>query len=364
MALQGKGMFTWKIRACENGDTNAIANLAHDCGFSHVLVKIADGTYSYNIDENGIDLVPPLVTALRARGIKVWGWHYIYGDYPIGEANKAIQRIQQNDLDGYVIDVEGEYKQPGKKAAAARFMDRLRSALPKLPVALSSYRFPSYHPRVPWKEFLEKCDFNMPQVYWQYSHNPSDQLTRTLHEFQSLTPFRPIIPTGSAYRAGSWLATPEDVKTFMDTAQSLNMQGYNFWEWSNCRKYLPEVWDEISNYPGEPVTPPQDIAFEYIQALNTHNPDRVVELYNSDAIHITSARTTQGVLAIRTWYQSLFSQVLPNAKFKVSGFSPSRSSRHLTWTATSERGDVHNGNDTLGLHNGKISYHYCFFTVG
>ncbi len=364
MTLQGKGVFIWKIRDCESGDTNAIANLSLQAGLTHILVKVADGTYSYNIDAQGSDLIYPLVMALRARGVQVWGWHYIYGDDPIGEANKALQRIQQHNLDGYVIDVEGEYKQPGKRTAANRFMGRLRSALPNLPIALSSYRFPSYHPQVPWREFLESCDYNMPQVYWQYAHNPADQLSRSMREFQSLAPLRPMIPTGSAYRTGSWSATPEDIRAFLETAQSLNIRGYNFWEWSNCRRYIPETWEAIEKFPGQPVPPPKDIAYLYIEALNTHNPDKVAELYQPDAIHITSARTVQGIMAIRNWYQSMFSQVLPRATFKLTGYTSSSTSRHITWTAASDRGNVQNGNDTIGLHNKKISYHYSFFSVG
>jgi len=125
MSLEGKGFFIWKIRDCENGDRNAIANLALQANFTHVLIKVADGIYGYNIEPNGTDLAPPVVRALQSKGLQVWGWHYLYGDNPIGEANKAIQRIDQLNLDGYTLDVEGEYKEPGKRLAARNFMDLL-----------------------------------------------------------------------------------------------------------------------------------------------------------------------------------------------------------------------------------------------
>jgi len=363
MTLAGKGVFIWKIRACELGDVNQIANLAQQAGFSHVLVKVADGAYSYNVTETGDDLVPPLLHSLRSKGIQVWGWHYIYGDYPRSEADRAVHRINQLNLDGYVLDVEGEYKQPGKYSAAKLFMSRLRAKYPHLPIALSSYRFPSYHPQVPWKAFLESCDFNMPQVYWQYSHNPADQLIRSVREFQSLTPFRPIIPTGSAYRAGSWLSTPADVKTFMQSCQAHNLPAFNFWEWSNCRKYLPDTWRAIADFPTTVVEPPKDIAHAFLDALNSRDPNRVADFYSTSALHITSARTTHGVISIRKWYSYLFHRLLPNASFNLTGFTASPRSRHLTWTASSDRGAVHNGSDTLGIHNDKIAYHYSFFTV-
>jgi hypothetical protein len=91
--IKGKGFFTWKIPRCENGDPYAIAAEAKSANFSHVLIKVADGTTTYNgswgIDE---DFITPVVDVLKSQGIQVWGWHYIYGYNPIGEVNKAIQR--------------------------------------------------------------------------------------------------------------------------------------------------------------------------------------------------------------------------------------------------------------------------------
>jgi hypothetical protein len=358
MTLKGKGFFIWKIINCESGDHLAITNLAHQSNLTHVLVKVADRNYSYNVDSEGVDLVPPLVQNLHGRGIQAWGWHYIYGDDPIGEANKAIQRIQQTAVDGYVLDVEGEFKEPGKDQAAKIFMDRLRAVFPDLPIALCSYRFPSYHPQIPWEIFLDKCNYNMPQVYWLFNHNPGDQLSRCVQEFQSITPYRPIIPVGSAYKTGSWTPIPADMEEFMGTAQSLNLPGANFWEWSNCREYLPEVWGAIGDYSWPTTPPPADITVRYIEALNSHDPDQVTSLYTPDAVHVTPARTVQGTAAIRSWYQSFFNYLLPNASFVHTGFSGVGSSRHFTWTAESSQGKVKNGSDTLGLLEGKIAYHF------
>lgn len=362
MALTGKGFFIWLIRSCEGGDVNAIAALAQQAQLTHVLIKVSHTTYSYNIEE-GIDLVPPLVQALRERQIQVWGWHYVKGDDPLGEANEAIERVQQLGLDGYVIDAEAEYKQEGKATAAKRFMSRLRSALPNLPIALSSYRYPSYHPQLPWREFLEKCDINMPQVYWKHAHNPASQLTRCIREFQAMTPYRPIVPTGAAFSEHGWQPTAEEVQEFLQTAQSFNLNAVNFYSWDSCRAKLPEVWNLIRDYPWPSGTLPMDITMQYIDALNSHNPDQVISLYNPTAVHITAARTIQGWIALRTWFQSLFTQLLPEATFVLTSYTGSGNSRHFTWTATSSAGQVNNGNDTFGLLNGKIAYHYSFFTI-
>ncbi len=362
MPLQGKGYFIWRIWACENGDVNTIANLAEQAGFSHVLIKVADGTYSYNI-YNNVDLVPPLIRVLHRKGIQCWGWHYLYGESPRQEADKAIQRISQLGLDGYALDVEAEFEQSSKSVAARKFMNRLRSAYPKLPVALCSFRFPSLHPLVPWSTFLQQCDYNMPQVYWEQAHNPAEQLTRCVQEFQALTPVRPVIPVGSAYRSGSWSANSAEVLEFLLAVQSLNLNAANFWEWVNTRKYLPGVWNTIRDYNWAAPNPIGDISKQFIQALNSHDPDKVSVLYIPDAVHVNASRTIQGLTAIHSWYDTLLNSWLPNATFIHTGYTSSATARWFTWRALSTKGNVENGSDTLGLYNGKIAYHYTSFTI-
>jgi hypothetical protein len=102
---------------------------------------------------------------------------------------------------------------------------------------------------------------------------------------------------------------------------------------------------------------------QYINALNSHSSAQAAGLYISTAVHVTSARTVQGTVAIQNWYQTFFNQLLPNATFTLVSSSGSGSSRHLTWTATSSAGNVNNGSDTFGLVGGQIAYHFCSYTV-
>jgi hypothetical protein len=236
MDLEGKGFFTWKLPQCENGDPKKIADLAVSAGLTHLVVKVADGTGAYHGNWGDTkDYITPLVNELRSRGLKVFGWHYLYGNEPNGEATIAMRRIRQFNLDGYVLDVEREYKEAGKKSAAKRFIGQLRSAYPALTIALSSYRFPSLHPQIPWDEFLEGCSINMPQVYWMKAHNPGEQLIKCVREFQGKPHSRPIFPTGSAFKEAGWQPTAMEVLEFMRVAKELNLSGVNFWEWSSAR---------------------------------------------------------------------------------------------------------------------------------
>lgn len=227
MTLDGKGFFIWQIRNCEGGDPDLIAQAAEEGDLGHVLIKIADGASRYNVDlKSGLDRVPSVINALREKGLQVWGWHYIYGKSPIAEADIAASRIQQLDLDGYVINAEREFKHPGKDKAASIYMSRLRTALPDLPIALSSYRFPYYHIQYPWNEFLEGCDFIMPQVYWIHATNPGEQLLRCEHEYKSLGYNLPIIPTGAAFLERDWIPSDTEIEEFLKTSRALNVGGF------------------------------------------------------------------------------------------------------------------------------------------
>jgi hypothetical protein len=361
--FQGKGFYIWQVARCEGGDVGAMGNLATQAQFSHVLVKIADASSAYNVTATGVDLARNVVIAMHERNILCLGWHYVYGYDPVGEANIAIQRIQQTGVDGYVIDAEAQYKEPGKEEAARIFMSRLRQVLPTFPIALSSYRYPTLHPQLPWTAFLEKCDYNMPQVYWVGAHNPGDQLIRCVREFQNITPWRPIIPTGSAYLQGDWRPTMSDIEEFLRVAQNLNLAAANFWEWAHTRLYLPELWNAVAAYPWPPSSSNVDIVMRYIQALNSRDVQQVLALYQPNAVYVTPQRTLQGHAAIAERFQQLFTTLLPQAVFTLVDSSGSLGSRAFTWRAVSSAGSVNDGADNLGIVGNQIVYHYSQFTI-
>jgi hypothetical protein len=365
MALMGKGFMIWKIPSCEGGSPSQIASEAKSAGLTHVLIKIADGITAYNVNKDTkVDLVPPVVQALKAQGIKVWGWHYLYGVNPVGEAHIAVRRVTELGLQGYIIDAEKEFKSATGAATARTFMTELRKGLPNKPVALSSYRFPSYHPQFPWSAFLEKCDYNMPQVYWEEAHNPGAQLDRCVREFNNMPYVRPIMPTGPMYRTANWSPTPSDIQEFLEKAKSLDLMSANFFTWDYKNTSLKALWDVIAAFRWSPApAPPKDLAEQYIEALNSRDPVKVTSLFRADAVHITAAQTIAGSAAIQNWYTQFFSQVLPNAAFKLSGFTGSNTTRHLAWTATSPSGSIKNGSDTIGCLHGKIVYHYTSFKI-
>lgn len=366
MTLCGKGFFMWQLPHCDGGNPQAIAARVKAAGLSHVLIKIADGSrWVYNYDyQTQTDLIPPVANALREIGVEVWGWHYVYGANPVGEAALAINRMTELGLDGYVIDAEAPYKDPGKDAAARIFMKDLRAGLRNTPVALSSYRFPKWHPEFPFEDFLRGCDFNMPQVYFEGAHNPEHQIDLTIEQYMVLNPALPIVPTAPTYSSPTWRPTAAEITRFMQHARSIGLTAANAWsyDYSANSRYI-DLFNAVADFDWPPVAPIADYPEQVIGKLNQRDPALLAGLYQENAAHVTGARTVVGKPAVQQWYQTLLTDLLPQGQFQLTGKSGLGSSRHFTWTASSDKGQVVDGKDTIGLRDGLIQYHYTYFTV-
>lgn len=295
--LVGKGMYIWQIPYCNDGNAAQIAGDAARAGLSHVVIKIADGCFGFGYDQNAVDLVALLARELHQVGIAVWGFHYVYGRQPADEARRAVKRALGLGLDGYVIDAEAEYKLAGAKAAEI-YLAGLRNGMPKMPIALSSFRFPSLHPDFPWAPFLSGVDLLMPQVYWMGATNAGAQLTRSYTEYHALAPRLPYFPTGAAFHENGWTARPAEIIEFSGMAKSLGLPGANFWEWGNSQLY--GLWDTVAGLdwglsPSQPNPPLPEPASQPLRLrvtatqLNvrsgpgTNYPD-VGDLYKGDIV--------------------------------------------------------------------------------
>ncbi|MDD5517881.1 MAG: hypothetical protein PHV98_00835 [Candidatus Omnitrophica bacterium] len=296
---KGKGMFVYKCKHAGENERDAIyatgtaEKVASECkkaGITYVIVKCLDGTWKYNQrpiewDNAGNtikwvdDLLQPWVQTLHSAGIQVWGYQYVYLNYPEQEGDAALERTPAMGLDGLYIDAEIEAKKNASKTA--KYTARLLNA--PFPIGLCSYRYPSLHPELAWRTFLNICDFNAPQVYWEGAHNPAKQLADAYLEHKNILKSNlPFLPVGSAYTPGSsWSATPEDVIAFMKKAETLGFPSVSFWEWYNIKRYLPQNWDAIATYQygdvvipepePEPEQPPQYSLEEKVERLwNAH----------------------------------------------------------------------------------------------
>lgn len=229
-------------------DTATIARVAKTAGMSAVMIKVADGAVRSNYDTaTRRDYAQELVDALHAVGIQAWGWQYVYGRYPLGEAQMAADCVRVLRLDGFVIDAEKEYKAPGMAANAKLYVNALRRAVGSAyPLGITAYRFPSLHREFPWHEFLSACQYNFPQVYWEQSHNAAAQLARCVREFGAMSPARPIVAMAPTYAVGGWRPLCEDIHAFMESARELGLAGMSFFCWDELRAQVPDLWTEIS----------------------------------------------------------------------------------------------------------------------
>jgi hypothetical protein len=244
--LQGKGMFLWNIPRAENGDTTKIISVAREANFSHLLVKIADGPSAYTKNS---PYLSDLFVQAKDAGIRILGWHYLYGYDWEAEANRSITELEKYSYDGFVMNAEGQYK--SRYTSAEKYSARVREAFPDMLLGLSSYRYPSYHPKFPFNQFLENVDLNLPQVYWVYGDGTVPyQIERTLREFSNKDKFvqRPIFPTGAAYIEHGWSAKPADVAEFLRLSYEKGFRGCNFWEWYYPRTSLFRVWEIIRDF--------------------------------------------------------------------------------------------------------------------
>lgn len=360
MKLRGKGFYIWDVRQCERGNPDRIAALASEAGLTHVIIKIADGAFPFNVDlETGIDHARPLIKKLQQNNISVWGWQYVYGSYPNQEAEIAIKRCTELGVEGFSIHAEHEYKGKNKASAASQYMNILRSNLGSLPLALSTYRFPSFHPGFPFTNFLSRCDFNMPKVYWIGSkNNAGAQLSRSVNEYRKIHPFKPIIPTGIAIEEKAWSPHESEVIEFMQVAQKLNLSSVNFWEWGRCRRDLPNFWSLIKDYNYKSSSPISNLPNQYILAMNSHDPEQVIKLYHPNAVLINSAQAVQGIPSIRNWIDTQIKSY-SKGSFKLVNDDHNQDIHNFLWLVEDKTGNQFEGRHTIGLQDEKIQYHYA-----
>ena len=255
-----------------------------------------------------------------------------------------------------MIDAEIEYKQRGMAEKAEQFMKAIRGPLTNIPIALSSYRYPKYHPELPWKQFLQYCDYNMPQVYWEQAHTPASQLERSFEQFKILAPNRRFIPTGAFYKTNGWLPSTQDIQEFLRKSTDLGCKATNFYTWDH-KKYLPEQWEILASYDWNRGSLVQTFGQRMIAMLNASNYLPVARYFGEDAVHISAKKTISGRDKIAAYYQSIFEIERPGAKYELINEQGDEKSCTVVWKAVVNGKEI-KGRDSFGLNGEKIIYQY------
>jgi hypothetical protein len=220
--FEGDGMWIWYISQSSGGSPNAIAKRAAKSGIETVFVKSGDGTNYWSQFNSGY------VEALKARGLKVCAWQYVYGRRPATEARIARAAIR-NGADCFVIDAEIEYE--GKYAQADTYMRKLRAyAGPDYPIGLAGWPYVDYHPGYPFSVFFGPggAQFNVPQMYWKAIGVTVDEIFEHTYLWNSLYG-RTLAPLGQTYARPK---SPE-LDRFRELATAYGAPGVSWWSWQS-----------------------------------------------------------------------------------------------------------------------------------
>ena len=191
-AFERAGMWIWYVDDSQGGSVARIVRRARASRIGTVYIKSADGTGTWS------QFTKSLVSQLKAAGLSVCGWQYVYGRSPIAEA-RAAAVAKQRGADCFVIDAETEYE--GNYAGADLYIRKLRQLVGNsFPLGLSTFPYVHYHQAFPYSVFMgpRAATWNLPQIYW---HTIGDSVRESvgITWYQNRLYKRPIRPLGQTY---------------------------------------------------------------------------------------------------------------------------------------------------------------------
>ncbi len=240
-ALTGKWVWIWNLRRCEGGNLDRIAARLKSAGCRGALVKAFDGGYWFDQGQ----AFREICRGLKARGISVGGWGYLYGRDPAGEAQRAIETANYGEADLLMLDVETEFK--GRSDAARDVCGRIRSALPGYPVYYSSFAIARYHRAFPFEQFHRSTQGTAPQVYWNAFRWPLEQsLDMTYTDYAAMgIPPSLIHPVAGVYKEGYvTYPLPHEVREFVRQASARGSPGVSFWSYEHMDE---SMWQAVAS---------------------------------------------------------------------------------------------------------------------
>ena len=251
-AFEGNGMWIWYVSQAEGGSLGAIVSKARAHDIRTVYIKAGDGTHGGVFSSQFRNSIG----TLKAGGLKVCAWQYVYGDHPKDEAKVSAAAIKAG-ADCFVIDAEAQYE--GKYSAARKYINRLRDLVGGgYPIALTGFPYVDYHPAFPYSVFLGPgaARYNLPQVYWKEISGGLDTVIG--HTYRWNRPYgRSIFPLGQVYEGHLGRPSTKGIKRFRKYAKAEGAKGVSWWEWHFATE---SQWDAL----GAPISPFKDpIETEY-----------------------------------------------------------------------------------------------------
>jgi hypothetical protein len=223
--FRGRAMWIWELPSSSGGDLAQIIATAKYYGVSTLIIKSSDGTSPW------AQFSRPLVSTLRAAGLRVCAWQYVYGQAPADEARLGAGAVREGAA-CLVIDAESEYE--GRYYAAQRYLSLLRQQLgARFPIGLAGFPWIDYHPAFPYSVFFGPggAQYNLPQMYWKDIGVSVDEVFSHTYMYNRIY-LRPIYPLGQLY------ANPpsRQVVRFRQLADAYGAPGVSWWDYQEATR--------------------------------------------------------------------------------------------------------------------------------
>jgi hypothetical protein len=221
--FKSRGMWIWVIGSSNGGSLSSIIAQAHRYGVGTLYVKSSDGTSMWS------QFNSTTVSTLRAHGIRVCAWQFVYGYYPRKEAQAGANAVRDG-ASCLVIDAEGQYE--GRYYQAQVYITRLRQLIGTgFPVALAGLPYIDYHPAFPYSVFLGPggAQYNAPQMYWRDIGTSVDSVYAHTYLYNRIY-LRPIYPLGQVYNS----PPAAQITRFRQLLRVYGAVGVSWWDWQEA----------------------------------------------------------------------------------------------------------------------------------
>ncbi|MFN2523988.1 MAG: hypothetical protein ABR614_11845 [Mycobacteriales bacterium] len=225
-AVSGKGIWVTNWKTTEV-DVAGIVARAKAAGLHNIWVRTGGSKQGYY----GGLVLPELVPAAHAAGLKVVAWDFPFLSDPMADAVRA-RKALATGIDAFAPDVEttaeGTYATPRR---VALYLSLVRGYAGDRPIAATVPRpTPKRRATFPYAAFQPYADVFAPMVYWS-CNEPGKLVRQSLTELGRLLP---VAPVGQAYdmaEDGGRRGKPTYAETlrFLDYARRGGAIGASLW---------------------------------------------------------------------------------------------------------------------------------------
>lgn len=248
-AITGKGIWVTNWPKTELDIAGVVAR-TQAAGLTSIWVRTGGTRQGYYGDR----VLPQLVPAAHAAGLKVVAWDFPFLSDPVADAQRAKAALDSG-IDAIAPDVETQYE--GTYATPRRvelYLSLVRSYAGTRPIAATVPRpTPRRLETFPYGAFPAYADVFTPMIYWS-CNEPGELVAQSMQHLGALLP---VAPVGQAYDMGEeggrvGLPTFAETWRFLDAARRGGAVGASLW---TIEQVGEGQWDALRHYPWETVQP-------------------------------------------------------------------------------------------------------------